>query len=82
MPLIIANSKDHKDTYFDTRGKILSQEMSLCNINIYFLEAMTHVNFKKEYCQMSRSKGYVTTERSYMYHKEYSFEIKALALTV
>ena len=74
MPLIIANSKDHKDTYFDTRGKIVSQEMSL--------EAMTHVNFKKEYCQMSRSKGYVTTERSYMHHKEYSFEIKALALTV
>ena len=33
-PLIMANSnegQDHKDKYFDTSRKILSQEMTMCN---------------------------------------------------
>ena len=35
MPPIMANSKDsqdHKDKYFDTSVKILSQEMTVCNM--------------------------------------------------
>ena len=35
MPPIMANSKDgqdHKDIYFDTSEKILSQEMTVCNM--------------------------------------------------
>ena len=35
MPPIIANSnegQDHKDKYFDTSRKILSQEMTMCNM--------------------------------------------------
>ena len=35
MPPIMANSKighDHKDIYFDTSRKILSQEMTMCNM--------------------------------------------------
>ena len=34
-PSIIANSKDgqdHKDKYFDTSRKILSQKMTMCNV--------------------------------------------------
>ena len=35
MPPIMANSnegQDHKDKYFDTSRKILSQEMTMCNM--------------------------------------------------
>ena len=35
MPPIMANSndvRDHKDKYFDTSRKILSQEMIMCNL--------------------------------------------------
>ena len=35
MPLLMANSKDgqgHKDTYLDTNGKILCQEMLMYNM--------------------------------------------------
>ena len=35
MPPIMVNSKDgqdHKDIYFDTSEKILSQEMTVCNV--------------------------------------------------
>ena len=52
----MADSKDYK--YLNR--KILSQESS----NIYYLEVMTNVNFKKK-GQMSRSKGLIPTERSY-----------------
>ena len=52
MPLIEANSKDghgHKDEYFDTCRKTLSQEMFMGNmktlISIMYLEVMTNVNF-------------------------------------
>ena len=59
MPLIMDNSKDgqdHKDKYFDTSRKILSQEMTMCNMAaliFYILEGMTNVNF---FFQMSRPK--------------------------
>ena len=59
MPLIMDNSKDgqdHKDKYFDTSRKILSQEMTMCNMKaliFYILEGMTNVNF---FFQMSRPK--------------------------
>ena len=58
----MANSidgQDHKDKYFDTSKKILSQEMSMCNmetlISDFFLEIITNVNLLNG--QMSRSKG-------------------------
>ena len=50
----IANSiddQDHKDKYFDTSKKILSQEMTMCNIKTiisYFSEIITSVNFLKK----------------------------------
>ena len=50
MPPIMANSidgQDHKDKYFDTSKTILSQEMTMCNMETlisYFLEIITNVN--------------------------------------
>ena len=46
MPPIMANSKegqDHKEIYFDTSGKIWSQEMMMCDMEA--LIGMTNVNF-------------------------------------
>ena len=45
MPLIMAiDSQDHKDKYLDTSKKILSQEITMCNIetliNILFLSCI------------------------------------------
>ena len=63
MPPIVANSnegQDHKDKYFDTSRKILSQEMTMFNMEAlvsYFEEVMTNVNFLKIISQMSKSKG-------------------------
>ena len=51
MPPIMANSnegQDHKHKYFDTSRKILSQEMTMCNMEAlvsYPKEVMTNVNF-------------------------------------
>ena len=53
MPTIMANSnegQDHKDKHFDTSRKILSQEMTMCNMEAlvsYLLEVMTNVIFFK-----------------------------------
>ena len=51
----MANSKDgqdHKDIYFDTSEIILSQEMTVCNMEalifIYTLEVMTNDNLKEK----------------------------------
>ena len=58
----MANSNeglDHKDKYFDINRKILSQEMTVCNMEAlvsYLQEVMTYVNFFL-IGQMSRSKG-------------------------
>ena len=47
MPPIMANSnegQDHKDKYFDTSRKILSQEMTIYNMEAlvsYFLRPMS-----------------------------------------
>ena len=82
----MANSnegQDHKDTYFDTSRKILSQEMTVCNMEAlvsYYLEVLTNVNsfFKLVKCQSQKIK----------YHKKISsqgifiWNIKALALTI
>ena len=79
MPPIMANSnegQDHKDTYFDTSRKILSQEMTVCNMEAlvsYFLEVLTNVNF---FLNWSNVKRLSTTKRSH--HKGYSFEISKL----
>ena len=51
MPLIMANSnegQDHKDKIFYTSRKILSQEITMCNMEAllsYSEEVMTNVNF-------------------------------------
>ena len=80
----MANSKDgqnHKDNNFDISKKILSQKMTICNMEalIFILAVNTYViYFKLVKCQMSRSKGHVPIERSYIYHKEYSCEISKL----
>ena len=53
MPPIMTNSKDgqdHKDIYCNTSEKILSQEMTVRNIEaliLIYLEVMTNINFKK-----------------------------------
>ena len=50
----MANSnegQDHKDKYFDNSRKILSQEMTMCNMEAvvaYPKEVMTNVNFFKK----------------------------------
>ena len=51
MPPIMAHSnegQDHKDNYFDTSRKILSEEMTMCNMEAlvsYPKEVMTYVIF-------------------------------------
>ena len=51
MPPIMANyneGQDHNDKYFDTSRKILSEEMTMCNMEAlvsYFSEVMTNVIF-------------------------------------
>ena len=51
MLLTMLNSiddQDHKDKYFDTSKKILSQEMTMCNLETlisYFLEIINNVFF-------------------------------------
>ena len=51
MPLIMANSnegQDRKDKIFYTSRKILSQEITMCNMEAllsYSEEVMTNVNF-------------------------------------
>ena len=65
MPPIMATSnqgQDHEDNYFDTSRKILSQEMTMCNmeaLSSYFKEVtcMTNVNFFLKIGQMTMSKG-------------------------
>ena len=63
MSPIMANSidgQDHKNKYFDTSKKILSQEMAMCNMETLisnFLEIITNVNFFFRNGQMSKSKG-------------------------
>ena len=57
----MANPKDgqgHKDMYLDTSRKILLQEMLKCNMKAL----IGQIN---KISQMSRSKGLVSTKRSY-----------------
>ena len=82
----MANSnegQDHKDKYFDTSRKILSQEMAMCNMEAlvsYPKEVMTNVNFFKHW-------SYAKVKRLSTYKKIspqgiFIWNIKALALTV
>ena len=74
----MANSnqgQDHKDKYFDTSRKILSQEMTICNMEAlvsYLLKNYDQCHFFLIY-QMLRSKDSVPTKRSH--HKGHSCEI-------
>ena len=59
MPPIMANSKDgrdDKDKYFDTSRKILSQEMTMCNMEVLIFQ------FFKSYDQCQ----YLTTKNGKM----------------
>ena len=77
----MANSnegKDHKDKYFDTSRKILSQEMTMYNMeafSILFLRTYDQCQFFF-IVQMSRSKNLVPTKRSHQ--KGYSCKISKL----
>ena len=66
MPPIMANSKNglgHKDKYLNTKYLVKrNANVQYDSSNIYYLEVMTHVNFKKV-GQMSRSKGLVPTKK-------------------
>ena len=86
MPPIMANSnegKDHKEIFFYTSRKILSQEMTMCNMEAlvhvsYFSEVMTNVNFffKLVKCQDQKIKYLQKVLISH--HKGYSCEISKL----
>ena len=62
MPPIMANSnegQDHKDKYFDTSRKILSQEITMYNMeafSILSLRSYDQCQFFLKIVQMSRSK--------------------------
>ena len=62
MPPIMANSnkgQDHKDKYFDTSRKILSQEMNMYNMEAFSILSLRTYNqcqFFFQIVQMSRSK--------------------------
>ena len=78
MSPIMANSidgQDHKEKYFDTSKKILSQVMAMCNmetLNILFFRNYIQCQFFFFLNgQMSRSKCKA-------YHKQYSCEISKL----
>ena len=63
------DGQDHKDIYIDTSRKILSQEMTTCNmkaliLNFYVLEVMTDVNLKKNWSNVkikrNQQKDFIT----------------------
>ena len=86
MPSIMANSnkgQDHKDKYFYTSRKILSQEMTMCNMEAlvsYFSEVMTYVNFFFN-CSKVKTKR-LSTYKEISSQGIFMWNFKALALTI
>ena len=87
MPPIMANSnkgQDYKDKCFDTSRRILSQQMTICNMEApvsYFSEIMTNVNFQKiklVKCQGQKVKYQHKDHSTRDIHKGYSCEISKL----
>ena len=82
----MANSnegQDHKDKYFDTSRKILSQEMTMCNMEAlvsYPKEVMTNVNFFKNWSNAKVKK--LSTNKKISSQGIFMWNIKALALTI
>ena len=79
MPPIMANSnegQDHKDKYFDTSRKILSQKITMCNMEVL---VMTNVNLKKIVkCQGQK----VKYNKKILSKGIFMWNIKTLALTI
>ena len=82
----MANSnegQDHKDKYFDTSRKILSQEMTICNMEAlvsYFSEVMTNVNsFLLNWSKMKIKR--LSTYKKISSQGIFMWNIKALAPT-
>ena len=86
MPPIMANSnegQDHKDNYFDTSRKILSQEMTMCKIEAlvsYPKEVMTNVNFFVNWSNAKFKR--LNTYKKISSQGIFMWNIKDLALTI
>ena len=86
MPAIMVISNeghDHKDKYFDTSRKILSQEMTMCNIKAlvsYFSEVMTNVIFFKNWLKVKTKR--LSTYKNISSQGIFMWNFKALALTI
>ena len=87
MPPIMANSNeghDHKEKYDDTSRKILSQEMTMCNMEAllsYSKEVMTNVNFFLKNWSNAKVKRLSTYKKSSL-QGILMWNIKTLAITV
>ena len=86
MPPIMANSnegQDHKDKYFDTSRMILSQEMTICNMEAlvsYLYEVMTIVNFVFNLSNVKVKS--LSTYKKISSQGIFMWNIKALAFTI
>ena len=75
--------QDHKDKYFDNSRKILSQEMTMRNMEAlvsYFQEVMTNVNFFFINWWNVKVKS-LNTNKKILSQGIFMWNIKALALT-
>ena len=89
MPPIMANSnegKDHKEKYVDNSRKILSLEMTMCNMEAlvsYPKEVMTNVNFFLKFVKYQGTKvKRLSTYKNISSQGIFMWNIKALALTI
>ena len=79
MPPIMANSK--KDKYLNTRRKILSQEMRMCNM--YALELTEKKLLARFFLNWSNAKvKRLSTYKKISSQEIFMWNIKALALTI
>ena len=74
--------QDHKDKYFDNSRKILSQEMTMRDMEVlvsYFQEVMTNVNFFLNWWNVKVKS--LNTNKKILSQGIFMWNIKALALT-
>ena len=85
MPPIMADSnegQDHKEKYFDTSRKILSKEMTMCNMEAlvsYFSEVMP-MYFFLNWVKVKIKR--LSTYKKISSQGIFKWNIKALALTI
>ena len=75
--------QDHKNKYFDTSSKILSQEMTMYNMEAllsYPKEVMTNVNFFSNWSNAKVKR--LSTYKKISSQGIFMWNIKALALTI